>query len=145
MVLEDEWASLCNIIVRRNLFAALGGYEPSFRGMYEDQAFHAKLCLAQPIFVSSVVGYRYRQHPASCTSRSHGSGATGAARKRYLNWLGLYLSRAGGDLKAVRETLSLLQSRDDSPPETARSARKPERNLVSRIRGMCAGRRAGVS
>ena len=112
MVLRDEWASLCNVIVRREVYLALGGYEPAFRGMYEDQAFHAKLCLAHPVLVSAPCTYRYRQHPDSCTSRSHVSGSTGAARRRYLAWLERYLASAGHDFAGLRAHLSQLAAPD---------------------------------
>ncbi|MEO7795485.1 MAG: glycosyltransferase [Thermoanaerobaculia bacterium] len=108
MVLHDEWSSLCNVFVRRDLFTALGGYESAFRGMYEDQAFHAKLCLSHPVLVSSHCTYRYRQHPDSCTRRSHESGATSAARIRYFDWLRRYLAKAGRDFPELQESLSQL-------------------------------------
>ena len=38
-----------NILVRREVVAAVGGYEESFRGIFEDQAFLAKVCLQAPI------------------------------------------------------------------------------------------------
>ena len=46
LFLQDEWASLCDVMVRKEAVKAVNGYEESFQGMYEDQAFHAKLCLA---------------------------------------------------------------------------------------------------
>ena len=145
MVLENEWASLCNVIVRRDVFGALGGYEPSFCGMYEDQVFHAKLCLTQPVFVSSECGYRYRQHPASCTSRSHGDGETDRARERYLRWLRRYLNSGESDPQAVRDTLSLLNSRGTSLADASPRGLTPAPGHVSRIRRLFASRPAGVS
>ena len=93
LFLNDEWASLCDILVRREVVEAIGGYESSFRGMYEDQAFHAKLCLKAPVFVSSDCWYRYRQHPDACTSQSHKVGQTTLARETFLTWLEGYLSQ----------------------------------------------------
>jgi glycosyltransferase involved in cell wall biosynthesis/SAM-dependent methyltransferase len=95
LFLNDEWASLCDILVRRELVEAVGGYEESFRGMYEDQAFHAKLCLEESVFVFSKYWYRYRQHPHACTATSHKTGQTDAARQAFLNWLEAYLSKQG--------------------------------------------------
>ena len=40
----------------------------AFRGMYEDQAFCAKLCLAHPVVTTATSSYRYRQHPASSSA-----------------------------------------------------------------------------
>lgn len=93
LFLNDEWASLCDILVRRELVETVGGYEESFRGMYEDQAFHAKLCLQESVFVCSKYWYRYRQHPHACTATSHKTGQTDAARQAFLNWLEAYLSK----------------------------------------------------
>jgi predicted glycosyltransferase involved in capsule biosynthesis len=42
----------CSILVRRKTINLVGGFEESFRGMYEDQAFYAKMSLSVPIFVS---------------------------------------------------------------------------------------------
>jgi len=93
LFLQDEWASLCDILIRRSSIEAVGGYEVSFRGMYEDQAFHAKLCLNFPTFLSSKSWYLYRQHPQSCCSVTHSTGKTYTARKMFLTWLTEYLSQ----------------------------------------------------
>ena len=93
LFLQDEWASLCDILVRRSSVESVGGYEVSFRGMYEDQAFHAKLCLKFPAFLSSECWYLYRQHPQACCSVSHSTGKTYTARKVFLTWLEEYLSQ----------------------------------------------------
>ncbi|MEY3869707.1 MAG: hypothetical protein RLZZ338_3598 [Cyanobacteriota bacterium] len=93
LFLQDEWASLCDILVRQSSVEAVGGYEVSFRGMYEDQAFHAKLCLKFPAFLSSECWYLYRQHPQACCSVSHSTGKTYTARKKFLTWLEEYLSQ----------------------------------------------------
>jgi glycosyltransferase involved in cell wall biosynthesis len=97
LFLQDEWASLCDILVRRESVEAVGGYEASFQGMYEDQAFHAKLCLHFPVFVSSQCWYRYRQHPHACTSLSHRLGTTQVARYIFLTWLEKYLTERGSE------------------------------------------------
>lgn len=91
LFLQNEWASLCDIMVRREAVERIGGYEESFRGMYEDQAFHAKLCLKWPVFVSHECWYRYRQHADACTAQSHRAGQFLAIRKAFLHWLVQYL------------------------------------------------------
>ena len=93
LFLRDEWASLCDVLVRRAIVEAVGGYEAAFRGLYEDQAFHAKLCLQWPAYVSSHCGYRYRQHPEACCAVAHRTGQTRSARQIYLNWLEGYLKQ----------------------------------------------------
>jgi hypothetical protein len=81
--------------VRREVVAELGGYETSFRGMYEDQAFHAKLCLQSKSFVSSQCWYWYRQHPTACTALTHQAKQWRTARYTFLNWLEGYLAQRG--------------------------------------------------
>jgi glycosyltransferase involved in cell wall biosynthesis len=96
LFLQDEWASLCDILVRREVVEAIDGYETSFRGMYEDQAFHAKLCLNSFAYVSSECWYWYRQHPEACTATAHKIRRGHAiARKTFLYWLEHYLSQQG--------------------------------------------------
>jgi glycosyltransferase involved in cell wall biosynthesis len=96
LFLQDEWASLCDLLIRREVVEAIGGYEASFRGMYEDQAFHSKLCLKSSVFVSSECWYWYRQHPEACTAAAHQIRRGHAlARKTFLSWLEDYLYQCG--------------------------------------------------
>src|ERR1044072_6756156 len=53
-------------LARREIMQEVGGYEESFRGLFEDQVFHSKVCLKAPVFVSSKCWYKYRKHPGSC-------------------------------------------------------------------------------
>ncbi|HEY9771522.1 MAG TPA: glycosyltransferase [Coleofasciculaceae cyanobacterium] len=108
LFLQDEWASLCDILVRRSCVEAVGGYEVSFRGMYEDQAFHAKLCSMFPAFLSSECWYIYRQHPQACCSVSHATGKTQIAKKTMLNWLEEYLSQQDKNDPQLEETVQKL-------------------------------------
>ena len=91
LFLRDEWASLCDILVRRSAIEAVGAYEDSFPGMYEDQVFHAKLCLNFPMYVSSECWYLYRQHNEACTIQTHAAQKYYDARKTFLIWLEQYL------------------------------------------------------
>jgi glycosyltransferase involved in cell wall biosynthesis len=97
--LEDEWSSLCDVLLRREILETVGAYENSFRGMYEDQVFHAKLCLSFPIYASSECWYRYRQHPEACTVVSNKAGQYYENRQAFLSWLEKYLTN-----KAMEET-----------------------------------------
>jgi glycosyltransferase involved in cell wall biosynthesis len=89
--LQDELASLSDIVVRRSAIDAVGGYEPPFRGLYEDQVFHAKLCLRYPVVTSSHTGYRYRQHPDSCVQVEGRAGRKLDGRRKFFAWLIPYL------------------------------------------------------
>ena len=66
---------------------AVGGFEPRFRGMYEDQAFLAKVCLTSRVLVTDDVVARYRQHPDSTYARARAAGVAAEAEIIYLEWL----------------------------------------------------------
>jgi glycosyltransferase involved in cell wall biosynthesis len=97
LFLQDRAAVPSGLLVRRAVVAAVGGFEESFRGEYEDQVFCAKVCAISPVFASRKTWYRYRQHAASCVARGLGSGQTNEARVVFLRWLGAYLSERGID------------------------------------------------
>ena len=90
--LRDEWTSLHGVMVRREAVQTVGGYEDQFRGMYEDQAFHAKLCLRYRTWIADTCWYRYRQHDASCCKLADQAGWL-TARQTYLEWLEAYLQQ----------------------------------------------------
>jgi hypothetical protein len=87
----STWPS--DALVRRGAIEAAGGFEDVFRGMYEDQAFFAKLLLRGPAFVSGESWLRYRQHDGSCYATSKRTGQGYDARRFYLTWLRGYLAR----------------------------------------------------
>ncbi len=94
LFLQNEWASLHDILVRQNAIASVGGYEDSFPGMYEDQVFHAKLCLNFSAYVADCCWCRYRQHSEACTSKTHDTErGYYTARKTFLTWLDSYLQQ----------------------------------------------------
>lgn len=85
----------CSILVRREVVERVGGFEESFRGLYEDQAFCAKVCLVEPILASGECWYRYRQHPDSSCVVAQETGQFHPARQFFLNWLAAYLTDRG--------------------------------------------------
>jgi glycosyltransferase involved in cell wall biosynthesis len=62
---KHQSPTTCNAMISREAFAKVGGFEPSFRSMYEDQAFFSKLYLEFPAYVSDCYWARYRQHPGN--------------------------------------------------------------------------------
>ena len=95
-----------DVLVRRSSAIAVGGFEDQFRGMYEDQAFFAKLLLRDMVFVSSECWDRYRQHPDSCYAVAKRTGRRQAARHRYLRWLDRHLTEQGVLTGPVREAVA---------------------------------------
>jgi glycosyltransferase involved in cell wall biosynthesis len=93
------------IMIRRAVIDAIGGFDPGFRGMYEDQVFLARLLLAHPVYITSAVLHRYRQHPDSCVSRAHRDGSQIIARRRFLQWLEAYVAATPEHAAAIRPVL----------------------------------------
>ncbi len=84
-----------SVLARRSTIQAVGGWEDSFRYIYTDQVFHAKICLHAPVYVASGCWDRYRQHPTSSSNTKGQPHRAFEARKRYLDWLGNYLREQG--------------------------------------------------
>ncbi|MGD8751439.1 MAG: glycosyltransferase family A protein [Anaerolineales bacterium] len=85
----------CSVLVRRHALDRIGGFEESFPGMYEDQAFYAKMALANSIFVSEECLELYRQHPDASTAIANRMGQEVNARQFFLQWLKRYLVEKG--------------------------------------------------
>jgi len=95
----------CSLMVRRQVLQAIGGFESSFRGMYEDQAFYAKVCLHAPVFVTSECWSNYRRHPNSCCSTASHLNQEHYARQFFLEWLEQYLTQQEVDHKRLLKAL----------------------------------------
>ena len=97
LLLENkaQTPTACNALMRRSLFDRIGGFEESFRGMFEDQIFFAKAHAEAPCWVDSREWARYRQHPDSCTALSSAAGEDRRARLRFLRWVDSYLGSRG--------------------------------------------------
>lgn len=83
----------CGVLVRRAAVNAVGGFEGRFTGLYEDQVFFYKVCLAFPVFIERDAWDRYRHHAeAFCQVQiragmhSDGYDPT-ASRRQFLEWL----------------------------------------------------------
>jgi glycosyltransferase involved in cell wall biosynthesis len=87
---KTEVPCTSTILVRRTVAEKIGGFEDSFRGMYEDQAFYAKICLCTPVLATDDCLTWYRQHSKSSSSTASHSGQTHVLRYRFLKWLETY-------------------------------------------------------
>lgn len=95
---KAETPATCGVLLRRKVIESVGGFEVTFRGMYEDQAFFAKICLSLPVFVESGCWDKYRQHPDSCCYIAEKTGQyhpenLNSAHLIFLNWVAEYLSQ----------------------------------------------------
>jgi glycosyltransferase involved in cell wall biosynthesis len=79
-------------LLRRHVIEQVGGFETQFDGMYEDQAFFAKVLLSTRTYVSGRCVARYRQHPDSLSARFERSVDYHAGRRAFLEWLEEYVA-----------------------------------------------------
>lgn len=108
---EGTTPSPSGVLVRRAAIDAIGGFEDSFTGLYEDQAFYAKACLSHNVFVSDCVWYRYRQHENAACAIAERTDRMQDARANYLQWLDGRLPRKDARLQPVRQQVrSVLRS-----------------------------------
>jgi glycosyltransferase involved in cell wall biosynthesis len=111
---------ICSLIFRRTAFEAIGGCEPEFRGLYEDQVFLSKMVARHPVVVIPDVLDLYRQHAASCCNQAIVTGEYDPydlhpARIRFLTWLEAYCATHGindpGLMRALNVQLRPYRSR----------------------------------
>jgi GT2 family glycosyltransferase len=75
-----------DLLIRRSVFEAVGGFEDHFRGMYDEQALLFKVFLRYPIYISSRAWLYYRQHDASCCAQTSRADYW-RLRRVFLDWL----------------------------------------------------------
>jgi len=77
-------------LIDREVALGLGGFEESFRGLFEDIVFLTKAFFECDVYISSECFDHYRQHPRSCMGQASRS-QRDDAKLRYLEWLDGYL------------------------------------------------------
>ncbi len=112
-MLEDESMvpCICSMLVRTQAARAVGGFVNNFRGLYDDQAFHAKLSLRFPVHALDVCVARYRMHPNSCCASGRSNKpAADLERKRFHQFIQYYTARL------TAETLGSLGANQAASP-----------------------------
>lgn len=84
--------SMSDLMFRRSAILKVGGFEESFRGAYEDQAFLAKFYLASTLFITDKIWSDYRLHAGSCMAQVGRSEKYYDTRRRFLEWFQDYLT-----------------------------------------------------
>lgn len=102
---KAEVPCTCSVLVRRDAAQRVGGFEESFRGMYEDQAFYAKVCLSVPVLATSDCLAWYRQHPKSHSAEIARSGEWISTQYAFLQWLEIYCAKTHMTDATVIQTL----------------------------------------
>jgi glycosyltransferase involved in cell wall biosynthesis len=103
----------CNALMRREAVHAVGGFEPEFRAMFEDQLFFAKLLASFPVHVSGRCWAWYRQHDQASSALETDAERIAHDQARYLRATERYVGRVFGSLSrermAVRRQLMLVR------------------------------------
>jgi glycosyltransferase involved in cell wall biosynthesis len=143
LLAEGPPATTCSILLRREALESVGGFEESFRGLFEDQAFLAKVYLKESVFVSSACVARYRMHPKSHVFVEIEKGRYPAARLSFLDWLEDYLIKAEAREPEIWKALRGARWRYRHPVVCKISSNG--RHLFRRLRPLAAlaGRAAG--
>jgi glycosyltransferase involved in cell wall biosynthesis len=89
---EVQTPTTCNALMRRELFAQVGGFVETFRGIFEDQAFFIKACLHARVYVSGTRWALYRQHPDSCCAIAERDKTDFSSRLPLLRWIEQYFA-----------------------------------------------------
>jgi peptidoglycan/xylan/chitin deacetylase (PgdA/CDA1 family)/glycosyltransferase involved in cell wall biosynthesis len=126
----------CSLLVRRDAYDRVGGFEPNFRGLYEDQVFLSKMVLCHSVVTTGQVLDRYRQHLESCCYRAMETGEyhpmnLHPARLRYLRWLERYCRDRGIDDPVIQHA---LREQIGRYPYPRLYASKLVRGVVRRLR-----------
>jgi len=96
---QAETPATCGVLIRSRLFREVGGFENSFRGLFEDQVFFYKICLRAPVYVESDCWDKYRQHHNSAchiaTEKEFydPDGGPSLAYVNFLHWLEQYFAQ----------------------------------------------------
>jgi len=89
--LGPDGGGAVNVLFTREIFDRVGGFEESFTGFYEDQAFFVKVYAHAPVWFSSEIWQYYRQHTDSCCARVAADGTYTSERGKLLAWLEPYV------------------------------------------------------
>jgi glycosyltransferase involved in cell wall biosynthesis len=75
-----------DLLIRRTVFEAVGGFEERFNSIYEDQSLYMKVFLRHPVYITSRVWFLYRQHDQSCCAQISDV-AWLRVQRAFLDWL----------------------------------------------------------
>lgn len=109
-----------SLLVRRDAYEAVGGYESSFRSVWEDQVFLVKFCLRHPVFVANECWDRYRQHAQSSCARAEAGGHLLAQQGEFFDWCEDYVRRSSSSGTDVLKALDHARQRAVQPRRSLR-------------------------
>ncbi len=107
---ENAHPTTCAMLLRREACLAAGGWDDSFRAMYDDSAFLARLLLGTSVLVTGDCTCVYRLHLSSTCHRAARDGSydpdrPSPSRGVFLRWLAGHLRRTGAGDRGLRRTV----------------------------------------
>ncbi len=86
-----------DVLLRREIVRAVGGFVDSFTGLYDDQVFFVKVTLQAPVFVSGECWSKHRQHRDSICAVTRRTVEYYSAKVNltFLHWIEAYLESQG--------------------------------------------------
>ena len=122
-----------DLLVRRSVFDAVGGFEERFRGLYDDQSFLIKVFLRYPIYISSRAWILYRQHDESCCEQ--------ISRSAYLRVRGVFLDWLKDDVERLGDPRVSAALRRARRQNRYRKLRRPAGEMVRGLRALTPAKR----
>lgn len=106
--------AVCSLTIRTQEVRRVGGFEASFRTVYDDQVLLAKLYLQCRTLAIDDVLARYRQHPGSLLhrlerERIYVPGWPNPAERTFLEWLQRYVDATARGSPALRDALRAMR------------------------------------
>lgn len=112
----------CAVLTRTELAREVGGMVESFRRLYTDQSFFAKLLLRGGMLIADDPHDLYRQHADSaCQSASEGAHAE--ARAAFLDWLETHMRENGFEHPALARAIRAERRWQERAPALRRLRR----------------------
>lgn len=145
---EDTVASTCSVLIRREVFEDIGGFEDDFRNMYEDMVFYTKVFLHTAVFVAGDCWDKYRQHKDnSCTVALRAGqlnlpSKPNPTRGKFLHWVEQYLIEQDAENTEVWKVLQqqlwsyrhpLLYQMSETPKYLSRQTKRVVKRIGQRI------------
>lgn len=132
-----------SILARREAMVRIGGFDGTFRGLFEDQVFFAKICLESRVCVLDACLDKYRQHLKSAVHMALIRGDYSPARpnqpeRRFLCWLDAYVRQrdlANAGLRQAIDT-ALWPYRHPIRAAGGRFLRRPLGELRSQVKDL---------
>lgn len=134
LFLRDDRYIPAAALIQREAIQRAGFAVEEFRDSYQDAAFFVKFCRTESVLVSPVVGYKYRKHPQSFTTRESRDGLDLQNRMKYLEWIEQYFRQEGYEDPDVWRELRRCLHRVRHPKRSVEWYKGRTERLLERVK-----------